>query len=179
MTELQAVRSVDDSLLYYDEAAGELFTWAQLEDALRIADCLSHRYFADADDNILLAEPAESYDPATDLPLDDLDLEEEERADLEDGSIDEERLAELEEEAGIWDDPEKFTQSVVIRNMGTVYDNLLEEAKSSFSQGDHISKWDIDELIASDYVQIKLSDEEYEKIAMEATGNSLAADDDE
>ncbi len=120
---------------------------------------------------------SEYYDPSADLPLANFEIDEDERADLEDGSIDDERLAELEEEAGIWDDPEKFTLSVVIRDMGELYDYLLAEAKRSFSQGDHISKWDIDELLNSDNVEIDLSDEEYEKIAMEATGNSLANDD--
>ena len=178
MTEFDALEAADDTHLFYDETEGEFYTWAQLEDVLREADNDNYRYTVDDEGNILVAEPTESYDPAADLPLDSLELNEEVRADLEDGSLDDDRLAELEEESGIWDDPEKFTLSVVVRDMGTVYDYLLAEAKRAFSQGDHISRWDIDELISSDNVEIDLADEEYEKIAREATGNSLAKDDD-
>ena len=179
MTEYEAFQSVDESHLFYDEYEGVFYTWPQLEDVLRGADNDNLRYAIDDEGNIQLAEPTESYDPMTDLPFDILDLTAEERESLEDDilDLDEDRLAELEEEAGIWDDPEKFTLSVVIRDMGELYDYLLAEAKRSFSQGDHISKWDIDELLNSDNVEIDLSDEEYEKIAMEATGNSLADDD--
>ena len=126
------------------------------------------------------AYPTASYNPEKDIPFEELGIDEEEKQQiLEEDADDSQRLAELEEQCGIWDDEEKFSIETSIQYLGSATDFLVGLASESFSEGDEMTREDIDDLIPSDdNLRIELDDEDYKYIAMEVTGNPLTDEDD-
>ena len=162
----------DANEAYRDEASGEIYDGASLWDILHHADMDGYRYTTDADDNIIEMIPREGYSPADDLPLNELDLSDDERQSIMDGEMDDERLAELEEESGLWEDPEKFQSEIVIEHLGTVFDYLKQQAMETFTEDDYLTEDDIDNL-GGDTLMVDLTEEEYDDIAMAATGHHI------
>lgn len=164
--------------IFRDELTSEVMADYMIEDILRHGEVEGYNFFSDNEGNVWRAVPSDDYDPATDLPLDELDIDEDEREEIEAGAFDDDaRLAEIEQESGIWDDSEKFTLEPVYTFLGSMYDYFLKRAKEEFSEGDNITQDDIDGLSEGEF-ENDLSDEEYEAIALESTGNPLSDEED-
>lgn len=173
--------SYDCNEIFQDhEQGGELYSGCTLYDLLLDGDTPSYRYF-DGDEGIMRAYPTASYNPEKDIPFEELGIDEEEKQQiLEEDADDSQRLAELEEQCGIWDNEEKFSIETSIQYLGSATDFLVGLASESFSEGDEMTREDIDDLIPSDdNLRIELDDEDYKYIAMEVTSNPLADEDDD